>query len=112
MNSKCPHCDKVYHIENTNVDRKVKCSSCGDVFIVKAVQKDADMKTAGLKEYKVLSRKDKFFSGKFDPAMLENAMNEYAKYGWRVIAVTTAAIEGFSTSTEEIIIVLERDKRI
>jgi hypothetical protein len=60
------------------------------------------------REYKVLSQKDKWFSGKFDPAQLEAALNSYAKQGWRVIAVTTASIPGFGGNREELIVVLER----
>lgn len=30
-----------------------------------------------MKEYKVLTQKDKWFSGKFDPANLEQAINAY-----------------------------------
>ena len=32
-------------------------------------------------EYKVLSQKDRFFSGKFDPQKLEDALNSYAGTG-------------------------------
>ena len=59
-------------------------------------------------EYKVLTQKDKWFSGKFDPEALENAMNSYAKQGWRVLAVTTASIPGFGGNRDELIVVLER----
>jgi hypothetical protein len=59
-------------------------------------------------ESKVLTQKDKWFSGKFDPAVLEDAMNAYAKQGWRVLAVTTANIPGFGGNREELIVVLER----
>lgn len=34
-----------------------------------------------MKEYKVLTQKDKWFSGKFDPANLEQAINAYASQG-------------------------------
>jgi hypothetical protein len=59
-------------------------------------------------EYKVLTQKDKWFSGKFDPSKLEEAMNAYAAQGWRIIAVTTASIPGFGGNREELIVVLER----
>ncbi|WP_406699170.1 DUF4177 domain-containing protein [Singulisphaera sp. Ch08] len=60
-------------------------------------------------EYKVLTQKDKWFSGKFDPAKLEEAMNAYAGQGWRVIAATTASIPGFvGGNRDELIVVLER----
>ena len=38
-----------------------------------------------MKEYKVMTQKDKFLSGKFDPEKLEEAMNAYAEEGWEVI---------------------------
>ena len=64
-----------------------------------------------IKEYKVLTQKDKWFSGKFDPENLEQAINAYANQGWRVIAAVTASFPGFiSNNREEMIIILERDK--
>ena len=63
-----------------------------------------------LKEYKILTQKDKWFSGKFDPELLEQAVNAYAKHGWRVISCATAQIPGFAGNREEMIVVLERDK--
>lgn len=62
-------------------------------------------------EYKVLSQKDKWFSGKFDPAILEQAINAYAQQGWRVISCATADIPGFGTTRQEFITVLEREVR-
>ncbi|MBQ3215002.1 MAG: DUF4177 domain-containing protein [Oscillospiraceae bacterium] len=60
-------------------------------------------------EYKILSQKDKWFSGKFDPMMLEEAINAYAQQGWRVIGCATADIPGFSASRQEFITLLERE---
>lgn len=62
-----------------------------------------------MKEYKVMTQKDRFFAGKFDPEKLESAMNAYAGEGWRVIAVTTASIPSFTGTREELITVMERD---
>ena len=63
-----------------------------------------------MKEYKVLTQKDKWFSGKFDPQKLEEAINSYAKQGWVVKSAFSAEIPGlFSASREEAIIILERD---
>lgn len=61
-------------------------------------------------EYKVLSQKDKWFSGKFDPILLEQALNAYAQQGWRVIDCATADIPGFGGPRQEFITVLERKK--
>lgn len=63
-----------------------------------------------MKEYKVLTQKDRFFAGKFDPEKLENAINSYASEGWRVISVATASIPSLTGMREEMIVVLERDR--
>lgn len=64
-----------------------------------------------MRQYKVLSQKDKWFSGKFDPEALENALNAYAKQGWRVVSSVTASMSGLlaTANREEIVIILERD---
>lgn len=62
-------------------------------------------------QYKVLTQKDRFFSGKFDPAVLEQGLNSYASEGWRAIAVTTASFPGMlGQARDEMIIVMEREK--
>lgn len=48
-----------------------------------------------MKKYKVLSQKDKWFSGKFDPQKLEDALNSYADQGWELKAAATADIPSF-----------------
>ena len=62
-----------------------------------------------MKQYKVLTQKDKWFSGKFDPARLEEALNSYAEQGWHLVSCATADIPGFGGSRQEFIAVLERD---
>ena len=63
-----------------------------------------------MKQYKILSQKDKWFSGKFDPQRLEDAINSYAQQGWVVKAAFTAEIPGIMSHVrEEAIIILERD---
>lgn len=62
------------------------------------------------KEYKILSQKDKWYSGKFSPETLENAINAYAEEGWMVIAAFSADIPGvFSANRNEAIVIMERD---
>lgn len=64
-----------------------------------------------MKEYKVLTQKDKWFSGKFDPERLEQAINAYASQGWRVVTSATAQFPGFlSGNREEMVVIMERDK--
>ena len=61
------------------------------------------------KQYKVMSQKDKWFSRKFDPETLEQAINSYASQGWEVVSVATASIPGFGGAREELIVVFERE---
>lgn len=62
-----------------------------------------------MKKYKILTQKDRFFGGKFDPEKLESAINSYIPEGWQVRAVTTATFPGFGSSREEMIVVLEKE---
>ena len=60
------------------------------------------------RQYKVITQKDKWFSGKFDPEKVEGALNSYAKQGWTLKGVATASIPGFGGQREEIVIIMER----
>ena len=62
-----------------------------------------------MKEYKVLTQKDKWFSGKFSPEKLEDALNSFAQQGWKVVSTATAGVPGFGTNRQELVIILERD---
>lgn len=62
-----------------------------------------------VKEYKVMTQKDKLFSGKFDPVKLENALNNHAKEGWRVAGITSAEFPSLIRPKDEMVIILERD---
>jgi hypothetical protein len=60
-------------------------------------------------EYKVLTAKDKAFGGKLDAERLEEALNAYAREGWRVVATVAGSIHGVTSATrEELVIILER----
>ena len=61
-------------------------------------------------EYKVLTQKDRFFSGKFSPEKLQEVINSFAEEGWRVIAVTSAEFPGLMSKREEVVLFLEREK--
>ena len=63
---------------------------------------------ASPKEYKVVTQKDKWFSGKFDPEKVEGALNAYAKQGWSLKGVATASVPGFGGQRDEIVIIMER----
>ncbi|MGH3094806.1 MAG: DUF4177 domain-containing protein [Streptosporangiales bacterium] len=60
-----------------------------------------------MREYKVITEKDSSFRGKFDPEAIEDALNQYAADGWRVVNALHIAnvMKSFSA---EIMVVLER----
>ncbi len=62
-----------------------------------------------MKQYKVMTQKDKYFSGEFDPEKLEGALNKYAAEGWKVLAVATDTVPSLTTARDEIIVIFERD---
>ena len=110
--TKCPSCGEEIVPTRENLISNAKDSDPftvphGNLQCQKAVPKTANR----MKEYKVLTQKDKWFSGKFAPELLEQAINSYASQGWRVIAATTASFPGLlSGNREEMIIIMERDK--
>ena len=63
----------------------------------------------GRKQYKVLCSRDKVFEGKFDVARLEEVLNDLARHGWVVKAMSTPHLKDFSSNIkEEVVIILER----
>jgi hypothetical protein len=60
--------------------------------------------------YKVLTQKDRFFGGKFDPQKLEDALNSYAQQDWTVVGIATADIPSFGGSRQELVVVMSRDQ--
>lgn len=64
-----------------------------------------------MKEYLIISQKDKWFTGRFDAATLTKVLNDHAKQGWRVITMATASRETLISiqDKDELIVLLERD---
>ena len=63
----------------------------------------------GVKQYKLLTPKDKYFEGKFDLDRLEQALNHLARDGWVVKAMSLPHVAGFSGGErEQLIVLLER----
>jgi hypothetical protein len=61
------------------------------------------------KEYKIICSRDKIFEGKFDLTRLEEVINDFARQGWVVRAMTNPHLKGFGEGTkEEIVVLLER----
>jgi hypothetical protein len=59
-------------------------------------------------EYKVLTKQDRRWSGKFSPESLEATLNSYAAEGWRVITSLPVS-SPWTFSTSQIMVLLERD---
>lgn len=72
----------------------------------------ADDTSAQKFEYKVLSSNDGWFAGRFDPIMLEQYLNAYAKQGWRVIGCSSAHMADYSGYSKHpgFLAILEKEK--
>jgi hypothetical protein len=65
--------------------------------------------TGSVKQYKILTTKDKFFDNKFDLNRLEEALNHYAREGWVAKGISTPQVKGFTgVFAEELVVLLER----
>ncbi len=60
----------------------------------------------GVKEYKLLTSRDKIFEGKFELARLEEALNLYAKQGWTARSMLAPHVKNFTGVLEEVIVVM------
>ena len=59
-------------------------------------------------EYKVLTKEDRRWSGKFSPETLEQTLNSYAAEGWRVVSSFPVG-SPWTFSTSQFMILLERE---
>jgi len=59
-------------------------------------------------QYKVITQKDRFFSSKFNPALIERALNEYAQDGWIFKDAVSADFGSLGMSRNELIIFMEK----
>ena len=59
-------------------------------------------------EYKVLSRQDRRWTGKFTAEDLEDTLNGYAAEGWRVVSSFPVA-SAWTFSTSDVMVLLERE---
>ena len=115
VNTKCPHCGAELTIDERWLGNKVECPYCSNSFVFSSAAPTPANTSTGQhtkiapKQYKVLTQKDKWFSGKFDPEKLEGAINAYAKQGWRFVGCATASMPGlFNGTREEMVIIMER----
>ena len=130
---KCPHCDQSIEAPMEMLGQLIDCPACGEtVEVQKSPVKLAPLpppplrampklklpmpppiarKPSRIKEYKVLSQRDKWFAGTFDPEKLEQALNACAAQGWHFISIATLPIpETAGDRREETIVVMGRDK--
>lgn len=119
----CPRCGQKLSVEGGGVGVRVNCPSCNEAIdvprdtasppplpISNATIPRTATRPSSMMEYKVLTQKDRFFGGKFDPEKLEKAINSYAAEGWSVVSVATASIPSMTGTREEMIIVMGREK--
>jgi hypothetical protein len=59
-------------------------------------------------EYKVLTKQDRRWSGKFSPENLEHTLNSHAAEGWRVVS-SLSVTSPWSLSTSQVMVLLERE---
>jgi hypothetical protein len=59
-------------------------------------------------EYKVLTKEDRRWSGKFSPEALEHTLNSYAVEGWQVVS-SFAVSSPWTFSTSQVMVLLERE---
>src|SRR5262247_2756440 len=62
-------------------------------------------------EYKVLTKEDRGWTGKFSPENLEHTLNSYAAEGWRAVSSFPVA-SPWSFNTSQVMILLEREKAL
>lgn len=115
MTVTCPHCGCNLIAEEQWLGQSVDCPNCQESFMIPAASSNSPFENSEIshrntnKEYKVLTQKDKWFSGKFDPEKLEGAINAYAKQGWKFVGCATASMPSvIGGNREEMIIIMER----
>jgi hypothetical protein len=62
-----------------------------------------------MKTYKVMTQKDRFFGGKFNPEQVETALNSLGKEGWALIGVASAEFPSLTGGRQELVLFLEKD---
>jgi hypothetical protein len=61
-----------------------------------------------VRQYRVLGQKEQGFTGKFNPAKLEETLNQYALHGWSVKSAASVKVHGHGGDHDELIVILER----
>lgn len=111
----CPYCYKELEFDSAEAGKETECPFCHRTIIVEGAEspeKDRVYESGSLKEYKVVTQRDKAFSlfgitaGRIDPKQFEEVLNLHAKHGWRVVGcVNTTSF----TERNELVAIMERD---
>lgn len=104
----CWNCGQKLRI-NTDKLSAARCGNCQQPIQrpereeTKTEHKRTEWKGHRMKEYKVVSAKEKsFWDSKVKTHSLETMLNELAREGWRVVSIVN--------QKEDVIVILERDK--
>lgn len=62
-----------------------------------------------MKTYKVMTQKDRFFGGKFNPEKVEEALNSLASEGWSLVGVASAEFPTLTGGRQELVLFLEKE---
>lgn len=88
----------------TSLNRDKKATPLGDRIPLASLTKKNAI------EYKTLSQNDRIFNGRFTPQSLQQALNNLAQKGWRVISSSTATTyDEQGLEKPELIVLLERN---
>jgi hypothetical protein len=105
----CPFCGVKQEYDDNR-----RCFKCRRDFVTDSLP-PIRIPRDGQREYKVITQRDEFFGGKFDPMLLQELINRHAEEGWRVVSIATADVSTFfgtfwagHGARQEIIVFLER----
>lgn len=63
-------------------------------------------------EYKIVTQRDQWFSGRFSPEKLQEMLNRMARAGWRVIGTESVSYPVvLGRDREDLLVILERSNR-
>ena len=62
-----------------------------------------------VKKYKVMTQKDRFFGGKFNPEKVEEALNALGAEGWQLSGVASAEFPTLTGGRQELVLILEKE---
>ena len=111
----CPYCYKELEFDAAEAGKEVECPFCHRAIFVEGAEspeEDRVCESGSLKEYKVVTQRDKAVSlfgpaGRIDPKQFEEALNLHAKHGWRVVGCVNTT--SFS-ERNELVAIMERDR--